>query len=625
MHGRSLLIVSGAFLSLWASLLQAAPSPAIQRFLQLEAEVGKEAFAGSQVPARYQPGPGVEFDVPYAWVPISELGLADSGSGSPALRGEILREIQGQTHFRFLIHPESLELYQPLLARFPIAGSFRGIPTASTRTLYVWDPTNDKAPGFFAKLSLNRTQLGLGRVVPDWEIRRSVAVTQLTQTEDARYWKDIGASVVPDFIGAWANPGLAKPAYIDAIQNAVFRHGVIYRDASFIENAGLELYPLFSLASRTAKSAGKAPAFVQKWLDTKGSTNETFAQFSERWLISPIVQKTAPLIFRHGILPDLHTQNIIVGLNPQTGGIKHVFVRDAGSMKVSFRIRLARGLTIEPLLTESTAYDFKPQWAEQLLERPWTQYFFNYVFDNHLGNDGVIKQYVPNYDSAVESQLLRREIQRASAREFKETEKDIERAAEAFLSRNLPPSLAGPYLAIPSLAKVETDILKSVELDQWLALPKAWDAALRKQLLGDGPWKTPIGIIAQKNQSLGLVLSKADAPQSPKHYLASAKSEQVVSLFPDKHEGDRHEYTFNHEKDTMPVYKTGTSENPIFKMIDSKANNRLTQLKKYGQPIRIEVLDDLTPYSAEQQNILIDQATKLVDFATCIQILGQKK
>lgn len=154
-------------------------SPAVERFLERETwnRLRLDSLETDADP-RYLPAAGRRFEVEYAWIPESAIHVQDSGLGSRTLRDEIFRTQGGRRHFRFIIHPESKEAYAPLLKQFPIAGKLMAIPTASTRTLYVWDPARPKSPGVFAKLTLDRKQTALGRAVADWEVRRSVRLTQ---------------------------------------------------------------------------------------------------------------------------------------------------------------------------------------------------------------------------------------------------------------------------------------------------------------------------------------------------------------------------------------------------------------------------------------------------------------
>lgn len=387
------------------SLAFANLTPEQQKYVELEKlnDHFVNAKVESDVDPAYQVGTTRPVPIAYVEVPLEDsadsvekLHVVDSGLGSPALRQHLFVERDGKKFFRFFIHPHSQLLYSKLILKYGIKGHYLGVPSASTRALLSYDPNHPELPALYLKLGLARRQFGLGRVIADWEVRRSVAITKLF-SEVSQEEKDLyGVDLIPEFAGAYIDRSFGTPSYIDANQHYTLQHGMLARDAGFTteQTESYTTYPLFALFS--VQPGGKAPLIIQ-WAQQSGLT---FEEFVDKALLVAFVRATAYLVFHHGLIPDAHGQNIVVRVNNKTHYIEKVLYRDHGSFKVDQRIRWMNKLPTHTLRTHNSAYDFKFEWAGDLIATPFTHWFFPYLFTNHRGQDESLKPFIENYNAA---------------------------------------------------------------------------------------------------------------------------------------------------------------------------------------------------------------------------------
>jgi hypothetical protein len=360
---------------------------------ELENDHFRTGAANTEISPDYMPG--TEFDVPYLLIPEEALHTWQSGENRPALGSHLFDEDSPSSprKVRFFIHPESLSLYEPLVQQYGIAGHYRARPTASTRTLMAWDPHHPERGTVFLKLSLNKRQYGLGRPVPDWEVRRSTLmsrlVAQIPQTElDAN-----GLAFFPEPAGAYIDRAWGRGSYVDQKQRSVFQHGFILRDTDPIAqytDEDREVMPLFALL-QVPKSRKITPPLMALWQEEHAATGMDFNTFVRERFLAPIVRALGYLTFHQGIITEPHAQNMVVVLNRRTRTVERVILRDMGSFKAHFALRISRGLPVGDLITHNTSYDFKPQWAFELMARPIYSYFHSHamqVYRSSLKDSG---------------------------------------------------------------------------------------------------------------------------------------------------------------------------------------------------------------------------------------------
>jgi hypothetical protein len=383
----------------------------------------------------FRPKMGNTFEVPYIYLPADRAHVVDSGLGSPEMRAQVFKNINGRQHVRFYIHPESFALYAPLLKEFDVAGNYTASPTSSTRTVLAWN-RRIETPAIFLKLSLAQIQAGLGRIVPSWEIRRAVGITSMVNLTPQETWDHSGASIIPEFAGVYVDSREKLGYRVDERQGMVFEHGLIFRDSSFLEKyKNQTVVPLFSLFS---KRDTKPPMIIELW---RNSGIANFVDFIDEYLFIPFIEKNRYLMFHEGIIPEIHGQNVLLVLDRKSKKIEHILHRDIGSMKVDLRLRMMNGLSIAPLKSKQPDKDFGLSRASEKFEQYFRQFFVGLIFRSHY--DMNLQKYVPNYSAdAIEARLLQR-LSEATDQIFQveKITRSVGERLEAYYAENSPPNL----------------------------------------------------------------------------------------------------------------------------------------------------------------------------------------
>lgn len=410
-----------------------------QEFLERERMNSTKAEdVTTEVADQYQPEARKTIRVNYIEIPVSDLHVVDSGLEARAIRRQVFVTRGGKKFMRFFVHPESEGLYKPLIEKYGFAGYFNAAATASTRSMLMWDPKT-KAKPFFAKLSLDKVQDVLGRAISDWEVRRSVAITKLARETGQSTWKKHRTHIIPEVFGAYVPEEYRMGTYIDKSQGTIYQHGLIFRDASFIEDGNV--YPAFSLFSE--REGGKEPLIVEWWK----KSGMTWKEFIKERFFRPLGDSVNYMSMVEGMHPDFHLQNFLVRVDPRTKRIVEVYHRDLGSFKIDLRMRAARGKSNEPLRTENAFYDFKPEWGTELYGKTllgwcWKCNFINH-YSNFQGGYKVLKKHVPRYDADAVLKVVE-EVLREDARKYwglepgkASSQEDFSRLAEDFIESRL--------------------------------------------------------------------------------------------------------------------------------------------------------------------------------------------
>jgi hypothetical protein len=475
----------------------ALPSLSPEARTYLEREAQNEYPITSAVNPDYLPGHG-EFRIPYLLIPKDEMHVVDSGLGSARLRRLLFETVKkdGKEYVRFPIHPESLQLYQPLIDRYGIAGEYTAAATSSTRTVYA-QGDRGRSHGQL-KLSLAQYQSKRSRVVPAWEVRRSVGVTATAALTPAKTWRKSGASIIGDVAGAYVPEHWKLGSFVDAKQGEVFEHGVLLRDDSFLKQyPSDELYPLFSLF---ADRGSKPPIVIELW---KKSGEPDFHKFLDEFLFKPFLAENRYLIFHQGIIPEMHSQNLIVHLDPKTGRIDHFFHRDAGSMKIDLRMRWLNGLSIAPLRSDNAAFDFKFQRSTEVIEEDFIRYLHNETIVN--GALATIRKYVPDFDPEKTREELRTDLHQEIRRDFplRDPTRHFDTVAghlEQYYRENVPAEIR-PIAQTFEPAAVQRFVRERSEHGQAMPLPEEWAKAIR--LPESGYLVTEYGVV-YSSRAMGL-------------------------------------------------------------------------------------------------------------------------
>ena len=325
------------------------------------------------------------FDVPYLFIPAEDLHVELAKGFQKQISSHLIVKKNGKSFVRFFIHPESLELYDKLVKKYGVAGFYQAVATSSSRTVLAADPTRPNVPPVFLKLSLAKLHGNLGRVIPAWEVRRSVRNTEQL-VSSAEIDSLANAHIISEFAGVYIDKKEELGFRIDADQGTVFEHGFILRDASFIEQyKNYSVVPLFHFFS---SHNGAPPLIVSYWKKARETNSRlTFMDYLSQALIQPFIRMNLPLMVRHGVFPQIHGQNILLGLDKKTKQIKHIFHRDIGSFKTDYRLRWISEHPIDSLRSELADKDFGLSWAAEKLWPYYHDYFFQwniYTYENDI-------------------------------------------------------------------------------------------------------------------------------------------------------------------------------------------------------------------------------------------------
>lgn len=194
--------------------------------------------------------------------------------------------------YSYLVHPLTVQYF---LER-DVEGArwkkprFLATPTASHRTLLVWDPRSDMPP-FAVKTSLNRWIGGQNRNLRLKEIRRTVAVSSLLAAVPEAELRRQGILLHDDPVGL-------MPRQTNA--------GLVTRDIPWRLGAGEEIVPVFSLLTA---SRGR-PRIV----DLIAASRCAPMAWVDEFILRPLVYQAYFLGMTEGLLGENHEQNVLMEL-----------------------------------------------------------------------------------------------------------------------------------------------------------------------------------------------------------------------------------------------------------------------------------------------------------------------
>lgn len=563
----------------------------------------------SQVSTQYAPFSNQVFEIPYLDIPVEELHVVDSGHGLEHIRKQIFVQRGHQKYFRFFIHPDSRELYEPLFQKYRNQGHYYGTPTASTRSLIIWDYTNAYAKPLIAKLTLDKQQFGLGRAIPDWEVRKSVAMTkQLLETDTAK-WQEQRVEVIQEFAGAYVDESSELASYVDDKQGTIFQHGLVFRDSSFIERAdGLDDYSVFSLF---AERKGSEPLIIEMWK----KSGKSWEQFFDEDFIKPIVEATSYLTMEHGFVPEMHGQNIGVKINPKTLKIEQVLHKDIGSMKVDLRLRWLKGLGVEHLISKTTMTDFKFNRATELHGTPYFSWFYSYLFTDFRGGDKILKKYIPNYNEESILTSIQKRVQQGVKKHWgldapieDMNAKGMEKLARQYYAKHSH-TLSSSKITLEQKKTIRRYINYQRGDNAVVSLDQGWQ--LSADFKSDDYALTDYGIVyKEKDGSPNLV-----------PYMEGATKEELLNgknffnlKIADLYSGQvmiGTEKNKPHVEDpenprVFEVVKAGTEEEPFYVLLDGHHTVRRMHRQEFSS-VPVRVVEDITHLSPQKQEEFLER------------------
>lgn len=452
-------------------------------FIKAEMDNSYQA-TDSTVDQRYRGKTLEPFRVGYLEIPAERLNIETSHANNELLKNHFYVTEKNKSFVRFFIHPDSEHLYQSLINEFGYKGHYLALPTASTRTVLAWDPSRQSVKPLFLKLSLAQKQDDLGRVIPAWEIRRSVRVTEQIDSDiKSGRIQPIDAHVIPEVAGAYVKSSENLTYFVDKKQGEVAEHGFILRDASFIEKyKSKKVVPMFWLFS---KNKGQEPPIISLWKKSTFYSNDddkpsaSFIKFLAEKFFRPFIQKNLPLMLHQGIVPQIHGQNVILVLNPHTGEIESSLHRDIGSMKTDYRLRWINKLPVSELRSTYADKDFGLSWGAENIENYHMSYLHDWLFEwTYLDN---IKEYFKNFNPNVTRRIVRKILNEEISKllDIRSSKIDPKAKIIEYIEKHPPSTL---LTSIPKPTSVPHDMHQYLTqreyLKQTAALPISWQKLL---------------------------------------------------------------------------------------------------------------------------------------------------
>jgi hypothetical protein len=313
MEGGKRMLLSG--------LLQMQPDDAL---LYLEQNVNylfQDPDRYSEVAEDYQSEKGGEYLMPYVWLDLNHPAV-DSFEACPDPR--LIEQVRQRGRVQFFIHPEMIPEYKTkgFSELLDFAGNQMVAPTASTRTVI----TRGLAYNFMVKTNMTRVVGLLSRKMR----RSSVAHSSQIMVEMAEIKDCIPRSLayLPESIGV---------VYEEEI-------GVIFRECQARPrvNEQRHLIPFFSLISLDRRSFDDPLLLCQI---VEGGEQTPLKTFLEQ-ILKPILGSWSYLVFKRGIHPIAHFQNLLLELDRE-GKPKRIVFRDLQDTIIDSQVRSEKGLHSE--------------------------------------------------------------------------------------------------------------------------------------------------------------------------------------------------------------------------------------------------------------------------------------
>ena len=244
----------------------------------------------SALQKQFQAVSGSWFQVKSYWIPESELDVASIvDQVSPELKDSLIKVIDGISHYRLFVHPESESFYDSLTKKYPAAESALARATASSRTVLM---TTENGDFFFAKLSLN---VELGRVVrtiPKAETVQSIGLSQYILNKKNQI--DSGFHFIPETLGiipkGWARGGqIIRPIPKEVLSGEK------------------TIVPLFALTA-PQKNGTLLAQMIQQ-------SGDNPYQFVRHQILKPFVKSWVQWAIHGALSMEAHSQNVLLEIS----------------------------------------------------------------------------------------------------------------------------------------------------------------------------------------------------------------------------------------------------------------------------------------------------------------------
>lgn len=276
-----------------------------------------------KLPAQFTPGSSGAFYLKTLLIPESELQMSWAAGATQDPRTVVV-DSRGKRLIRFFIHPNELQHYKALIERYPSEGErFLATPTSSARSLAVMDSKGEFKP-MFIKTSLSVEMGGAARILNEERVFRAIEVSEMFRTahrdsggklESGKSWNffDEPVSAIPK--GEQAALG-----------------GYILRNAPD-ELSQQVFLPTFALIAKRK--------FESTWIEEiyKSSPYKNRLDFVFNELVRPLVELHIKLSMDYGLTTEMHQQNVVYAINPDTLEIQSVFLRDMDAHYIDHSLR----------------------------------------------------------------------------------------------------------------------------------------------------------------------------------------------------------------------------------------------------------------------------------------------
>ncbi|MBI3180533.1 MAG: hypothetical protein HYZ28_00060 [Myxococcales bacterium] len=279
----------------------------------------------SGLPERFHPASRPVWRLEYLAIPRRQLELT-AGRLPRAIRRGLFFRRGGREHVRFFLHPLMRQHHLLDVAEHGLErGTFWATPTASLRTVAVWDAA-DPSVRFGLKLSVDAEIHGINRVVKASKLARATAVSEAFDAIPGRTRRRHGFEV------------LREPLALRTEDKAF---GTIVRELAPRMD---RLVPGFSLFA--APERGRAPLAIA--LAGRRAGAEGLVRWLEARVLGPLARACAYLMFQEGLLGDLHQQNVLFEQTGSGALSGKLVLRDLDSFKTDLDLRFRRGRTLRP-------------------------------------------------------------------------------------------------------------------------------------------------------------------------------------------------------------------------------------------------------------------------------------
>jgi len=227
----------------------------------------------------------------------------------------------------FPIHPLALHYYESFLSAVHARNAAldglvtMAVPTSSVRTLLAW-PEHAPADALFVKVTMMPSPMFGDRRLYAKKVGFSVGITKLVQESHAIL--PAALSYLPESVGFVPRKKLDSGVILRSIPREI-REGHIV------------VAPLFSLVGGTG-------AYKPLFLTIISRSGMLPLQFVEDVLCSKFSILWLRMSMCFGLLPEVHSQNLLLGLSPSLAPIGRFFYRDFDGLLVDWALRRANSL-----------------------------------------------------------------------------------------------------------------------------------------------------------------------------------------------------------------------------------------------------------------------------------------